>query len=184
MIIAIVALVSLARAIFFSGGASNNITEQVDVSRNALLDTAVDRKVQMTIRGPIVADENFTSYRIVITPGSRTLTTYQGYLDKQVDRISLGNNVKAYEEFVHALDKANLAKGVQLEEEKDDTRGICATGRVYEYEIIDGDDVIKRLWTSTCKGSRGSLQASTDQLTNLFVNQIPDAKIPLNKIRF
>lgn len=182
MIIAIVALVSLARAIFFSGDRSGNSLQQVDVSREALLSTDADRKVQMTIRGPIVADENFNSYRITVTPNSRTLVTYRGYLDRQVDRVNLGNNVKAYEEFVHALDKANLAVGVQFDKDKDDTRGICATGHVYEYEILDGDTVVKRLWTSTCKGSPGSLKASAAQLTNLFTAQIPDAKTPLRKI--
>ena len=182
MIIAIVALVSLARAIFFSGNRSGDSSQQVDVSREALLATDADRKVQMTIRGPIVADENFNSYRITVTPNSRTLVTYRGYLDRQVDRVNLGNNVKAYDEFVHALDKANLAVGVQFDEDKDDTRGICATGRVYEYEIIEGDTVVKRLWTSTCKGSPGSLKASVEQLTNLFTSQIPDAKTPLRKI--
>ena len=184
MIIAIVALVSLARAIFFSNSRSSDTAQQVDVNRNALLDTASDRKVQMTIRGPIVADENFTSYRITVTPSARTLTTYKGYLDKQVDRVSLGNNVKAYDEFVHALDKANLPVGTQFDKDKDDTRGICAGGRVYEYEIIDGNKTTQRLRTSTCKGSPGSLRANKDQLTRLFTAQIPDAKTPLNKISF
>ena len=109
--------------------------------------------------------------------------TYSGYLGGQIDEIRLSNNIPAYEEFVHALDKANLALGTQFPEEKDDTRGICATGRIYEYEIINGDEVVKRLWTSTCKGSPGSLQASTDQLTNLFKVQIPDANNVLSKIR-
>ena len=181
MIIAVVALVSLARAIFFSSR-SADVTQQTDVSRTALLNTDAERKVQMTVRGPIVADENFSSYRITVTPSSRSLVTYKGYLDKQVDNKNLGNNVKAYDQFVHALDKANLSLGTQLEAEKDDTRGICATGYVYEYEIINGDDVVKRLWTSTCKGSPGSLKASADQLTRLFTSQIPDARTPLNKI--
>lgn len=182
MIIAIVALVSLARAIFFSGDRSNDTTQQIDASRDALLSTDVGRRVQMTIRGPIVADENFNSYRITVRPNARTLVTYRGYLDQQVDRVSLGNNVRAYEEFVHALDKANLALGEQFDEDKDDTRGICATGRVYEYEIYDEDTLVKRLWTSTCKGSPGSLRASAEQLTNLFTAQIPDARAPLSKI--
>lgn len=182
MIIAIVALVSLARAIFFSDDRSSNTTQQIDVSREALLNTAEGHSVRMTIRGPIVADETFNSYRITITPSSRSLVTYKGYLGGQIDAVQLGNNVSAYEEFVHALDKANLPEGTQFPEDKDDTRGICATGRIYEYEIINGDEVVKRLWTSTCKGSPGSLQASADQLTNLFIVQIPDARDVLNKI--
>lgn len=182
MIIAIVALVSLARAIFFSGDRSSNTTQQIDVSREALLNTAEGHSVRMTIRGPIVADETFNSYRITITPSSRSLVTYKGYLGGQIDAVQLGNNVSAYEEFVHALDKAALPTGTQFPADKDDTRGICATGRIYEYEIINGDEVVKRLWTSTCKGSPGSLQASADQLTNLFIVQIPDARDVLNKI--
>lgn len=183
MIIAIVALVSLARAIFFSGGRTDDSTQQVDVSREALLDTSGGRKVQMTVRGPIVADETFNSYRVTVTPSSRSLVTYKGYLGTQIDAINLGNNVRAYDEFVHALDKANLSLGVQFDEKQDDTRGICATGRLYEYEIINGDEVIKRLWTSTCKGSPGSLKASAEQLTNLYIQQIPDARTPLGKIK-
>lgn len=181
IIIAVVALVSLARAIFFSGSGTDR-TAPIDISREALLRTDTNRKVQMTVRGPIVADENFNSYRITVTPSSRNLVTYQGYLDRAVDQVRLGNNVKAYEEFVHALDKADLAVGTQLEGSLDDTRGICATGRVYEYEIMTGDTTVKRLWTSTCKGSPGSLRASADQLTNLFTAQVPEAREPLRKI--
>ena len=183
MIIAIVALVSLARAIFFSGGDSKQTTQQVDVSREALLNTSVGHRVQMTIRGPIVADETFNSYRITVSSSSRSLVTYNGYLGQPIDEVQLSNNIPAYDEFVHALDKANLPLGTQFAKDQDDTRGICATGRLYEYEIINGDTVVKRLWTSTCKGSPGSLQASADQLTNLFVAQIPDAREVLRKIR-
>lgn len=183
MIIAIVALVSLARAIFFSGNRSSDSAQQVDVSRESLLNTSEGHRVQMTIRGPIVADETFNSYRIAVTPSSRSLVTYNGYLGIQLDEIRLGNNIPSYEEFVYALDKANLAAGTQFPEDKDDTRGICATGRIYEYEIISSGETVKRLWTSTCKGSPGSLQASADQLTNLFTVQIPDSRQVLSKIR-
>lgn len=182
IIVAVVAIVGLARAVFFSGNRTDETAQQVNVSREALLSTGVDRSVQMTIRGPIVADEDFNSYRITVSPDERNLVTYRGYLDAPIDRINLGNNTTAYEEFVHALDKANLALGTPFEGDADDTRGICATGRVYEYEIMDGSDVVQRLWTSTCSGSPGSLEASVEQLTNLFVTQIPDARTPLRAI--
>lgn len=175
MIIAIAAIVSLARAIFFSDDRQPASTVQLDASREALLSTDAERKVRMTVRGAIVADEEFHSYRITVTPSSRSLVTYRGYLDRQVDATNLGNNVQAYEQFVHALDKANFAKGSPFDDERDDTRGICATGRVYEFEIINGDNTVERLWTSTCSGSPGSLDASVSQVSNLFVEQIPNA---------
>jgi len=178
IIIAIASLVSLARVVFFSG--SSTETSQVDVSQDALLNTGMTHSVQMTVRGPIVADEEFHSYQIDISPTSRTLRTYNGYLGSVVNEVTLDNSVAAYEQFVFALDKANLTKGTELEGDKNDVRGICATGRVFEFAIINGTDVVKQLWTSTCKGSKGSLDASVDQLQSLFVAQIPGAE-PLIK---
>ncbi len=181
--VAVAALVSLTRAIFFNTSSSNQASvSQIDASRQALLSTTADRSVRMTVRGAIVADEQFHSYQITITPSSRDLTTYTGYLDTTVDNVSLGNNVPAYEQFVYSLDKANMAKGSELTGDKNDTRGICATGQVYEFAILQADKSVKTLWTSTCRGSKGSLDASVDQLTQLFVSQIPNATQLINKI--
>lgn len=180
VIIAVAAIVSLARVVFFSGPSA---PVEIDNSRAALLSTEAGRSVSMTVRGPIVADEEFHSYQITISPNGRELTTYRGYLESVVERVALGNNVAAYEQFVHALDKADLAVGRQFEGERDDVRGICATGRVYEFTILNNGESVKRLWTSTCKGSLGSLDASAAQLTELFVDQIPDAADVIKKVK-
>jgi hypothetical protein len=172
VIIAIASLVSLARVVFFSGSTAK--TTVGDTSQEALLNT--------TGRGPIVADEKFRSYKIDISSDVRTIKTYTGYLDTIVDQNTLGNNIAAYDQFVHALDKANLTKGKQLEGDKNSTLGVCATGSVYDFSILSGDKVIKNLWTSTCNGSTGSLNASVTQLTNLFTNQIPGASLQISKI--
>ncbi|MBC7564804.1 hypothetical protein H7100_01035 [Candidatus Saccharibacteria bacterium] len=180
IIIAIASLVSLARVVFFSG--SSTSTSQVDTSRDALLNTTVNHSVTMTVRGPIVADEVFHSYKIDISPNDRTITTYTGYLNTVVDQTSLGNSVASYAEFVNALDKAELTKGKQLTGEKNDTSGVCATGNVYQFTIYDGTTNVKDLWTSTCSGSKGSLNASVLQLTNLFTKQIPGADKLISKV--
>ncbi len=181
--IAIAALVSLTRAIFFSSSSTDQTSvSQLDIGRQALLSTTADRSVNMTVRGPIVADEKFHSYQITVTPSSRTLSTYSGYLDTTVDNVNLSNNVPAYEQFVYSLDRANLAKGNVLTGDKNDTRGICATGQVYEFAILQADKSVKTLWTSTCGGSKGSLDANVDQLTQLFVSQIPNAPQLISKI--
>lgn len=178
--IAIAVLVSVGRAIF--GGNAPRETAQVDLGAESLVNTAVDRSVRMTVRGPLVADENFRSYQIAVDSSSRRLTTYSGYLDQTIDSVQLSNNTRAYEEFVYALSRANLMRGTELDDEKNDMRGICATGRVYEFEVLQGASVIKRLWTSTCKGSAGSLKAEVKQVNQLFHDQIPDSKATLSKI--
>jgi hypothetical protein len=171
VVIAVTALVSLTRAIFFSGQSTQQVVS--DTSREALLNTTADHSVRMTVRGPIVANEEFRSYQITITPSSRSLVTYKGYTESAIDQITLSNNVRSYEQFVYALDKANLAKGVQLDDDQNDLRGICAIGEVYSFEIINAETIVKELWTSTCSGSKGSLSASAKQLMELFQNQIP-----------
>jgi hypothetical protein len=181
IIIAITALVSLARVVFFSG-TSTTSTAVVDVSRDALLNTSAGRSVSMTVRGPIVADEKFRSYKIDISANDRTIKTYTGYLDTVIDQTTLGNSVASYDQFVHALDKANLAKGKQLTGDKNDTRGICATGSVYDFTIANNGDTVKDLWTSTCGGSSGSLNGSVTQLSSLFINQIPGASTQIDKL--
>lgn len=178
--IAIAALVSLARVAFFSSGTTNTV--QVDVSEEALLSTTVDRSVTMTVRGPIVANEAFHSYQITVTPSSRDLTTYTSYLDHQVDSIQLDNNIPGYEQFVYALNRADLVKGKQFTGADNDVRGICATGMVYQFTVKNGTQPVKELWTSTCGGSKGSLDASVMQLKNLFMTQIPGSQSLVSKV--
>lgn len=172
IIVAIAGLVALGRLIF-SGGSSNTAPE-VDMSQQNLLDTTANRSVSMTVRGPIVADEDFRSYRIIVSPTERTFEAFTGYLDQSTNRQVLTNNTAAYSQFVNALDKANLVKGTPFEGDKNNVLGICATGKVYEFKVLNGETVDEMLWTSTCSGSAGSLRASVAQLSRLFLNQIPD----------
>lgn len=182
--LAIWALVSVGRMIFGSnnGGNGSQTTQQVNVGKQALTKTTADRSVRMTVRGPIVADENFHSYSVTISPDARNMTTYVGYMAQQVDTQQLTNNIPAYEQFVYALQRANFMEGTPLSGDANDTRGICATGSLYEFEVLQGSNSIQKLWTSTCEGSQGSLKASLSQITNLFRAQIPGFSQLISKI--
>lgn len=182
----IAAVVSIGRALFNSGGqSSNDQTSQTDQGKEALLNTSSGHSVQMTVRGPIVADENFTSYRISVSNAERSMNVYKGYVEEQTNGKTLENNTQAYEELVYALDKANMMKGNSSadDESKQDIRGICASGYVYEFAVLSGGNEVKKLWTSTCGGSKGTLDASKDQLSKLFLAQIPgsDELIPFRQ---
>jgi hypothetical protein len=176
-IIAVASLVSIAKAIFVPGGSS---AANVDVSQQALLNTGSDHSVSVVVRGPIVADENFESYEIDITPDSRSLTTYNGYNKNVTGSIALGNSIPAYTQFVYALNRADFVKGTPLTGDANDVRGICATGDLYTFDVLQGSQVIKELWTSTCSGSAGSLSADLDQIMALFTTQIPNAQATID----
>jgi len=174
----IAAIVSIGRAVFNSGdGNDSEQTSQVDQDREALLNTSTGRSVQMTVRGPIVAEENFTSYRVSVSNSERSMNVYKGYIEEQTNAKTLGNNTQAYEQFVYALDKANMSKGKGNADDSKlkDIRGICARGYVYEFSVLSGGNEVRSLWTSTCDGSKGSLDASKDQLAQLFLAQIPES---------
>ncbi len=172
----IAAIVSIGRAVFNNDdGNDTEQTSQLDANREALLNTSVGRSVTMTVRGPIVAQEEFTSYRVSASNTERSMKVYKGYLEEETNGKTLANNTQAYEQFVYALDKANMVEGRDAanDDELKDLRGICARGYVYEYAVLSGSNEVKKLWTSTCDGSKGTLKASSDQLSQLFLSQIP-----------
>ena len=177
-IVAVAAVIAIGRALFGDGGSPNNTqpNPNIEDAKTALLSTDVDRSVRLTVRGPIVANENFRSYSITITPDSREMITYEGYLDNQIDRKRLDNNTKAYTELVYALDKRKMMDGKDLTDEQNDLRGICASGKIYKFETIKNNSVVKSLWTSDCSGSKGSAQANVNEILDMFLKQIPDGK--------
>ena len=174
--VAVWALISLGRMLFSGGGttATTSPTPTVNNGAQALTQTTADRGVRMTVRGPIVANENFHSYTVTATPSSRNMTTYTGYLGQQVNTSQLDNNVQAYTQLVTALSRANLMAGTPLSGDADNTDGICATGYLYEFEVLQSTNTVQKLWTTTCKGSPGSLKANLNQVVNLFRAQIPN----------
>ena len=176
--VAVAAVIAIGRALFGDGGSPNNTqpNPNIEDAKTALLSTDVDRSVRLTVRGPIVANENFRSYSITITPDSREMITYEGYLDNQIDRKRLDNNTKAYAELVYALDKRKMMDGKDLTDEQNDLRGICASGKIYKFETIKNNSVVKSLWTSDCSGSKGSAQANVNEILDMFLKQIPDGK--------
>ena len=174
-IVAVAAVIAIGRALFGKND-SGQADQNVNTGQVALLSTEEGSAVRLTVRGPIVANENFRSYSVIISPSSRDMTTYEGYLDKEINQKKLDNNVKAYPELVYALDKRKMMNGTQLTEQQNDLRGICASGKVYKFETLKDNSVVKSLWTSDCSGSKGSAQANVNEILDMFLKQIPDGK--------
>jgi len=171
--VTIAALISITRTLFFAEPSAQQ-TVQVDQAREALSNSSVGYSVRMYVRGEIVADEDFRSYDITITPSSRSFELYSGYTEaKKLTDTKLLNSVKAYEEFTFALEKASLLKGEQFTEDGNDLRGVCSSGQLYVFEVLNENKAVKSLWTSTCKGLSGSLDADLKLLKDLFLDQIP-----------
>jgi hypothetical protein len=179
VVLIIVGIGYVGRLLFFSG---NSSSAKTDTSRSALVNTSADRAVRLSVRGPIVADEDFRSYTIRITPNERVLTLTKGYLNVSFDNITLGNNIPSYDQFVHALDLANMMSGTELSGSNNDTRGVCAQGRLYEFQIFKADQTVKSLWATSCSGYSGSETGSVSTLLELFKDQIPGASLKIGNL--
>ena len=104
-ILAITAIVSIGRMML--GGGSNQPaqkTEEQEASIVELLKNEVGRSVKMTVRGPIVANEDARSYTVEISNSQRSLKTYKGYTAEVIDDVKLDNNSAAYDELVYESD--------------------------------------------------------------------------------
>lgn len=175
-IVALIAVILIGRSLLGGGTQTTEVGSGIDEGREALLSTDVTRSVRVTVRGPIVADEARRSYRITISPESRVMTTYEGYLEQPIDTKVLDNNSVAYTEFVHALDKRRMMDGRVLTDQQNDLRGICASQKIYEMETLVNGETVRHLWTSDCKGSPGSALANINEIFDMFLKQIPGGR--------
>ena len=197
--IAIAVLISLARAIFIPSDKKDNKKKDESAlvidPTEALLNTSADRAVSLRAEGPIVAPENYRAYKFTITPESRKLVLYEGYIDNAVQTINEPNDVKSYRSFVNALNQEGLTAEDSLKALKDDERaGACPFGEFYQFDIsknynYKGKDDIKnidaRYITTTCpKEWAGNLKspAVTVNLISLFVDQVPGARDTLKNV--
>ena len=180
--IILAAIVTVIRVAFFPNTATNSSQTTTYTGRTELLSSDTGSGVKMIVRGAIVADEKFRTYQIEISPTIRKISSTTGYNGEPVVADSKPNSVAAYEQFVYALDKANLVKGDEFTGSNNDLRGICATGRLYIFQVLSNSSVVKELWTSTCEGSPGSLQANLEQITNLFYTQLPGSSVTISKL--
>lgn len=178
----VAALVTAGKMLF--GSTKTSTADQSNSGaafKKAVLDRTDTRSVRWTVRGPIVANEEFRSYQITISPNDRSYVVYSGYLDKVISSKSYANNSSAYEQFVYALDKASIDKTRSANDE--DFRGVCATGGLaYQFETLTTGSVDQSEWSTTCKSSPGTMTADPLQVQALFVNQIPDFQPLFNSI--
>jgi len=178
-------MIMVGRYLFASRTNGNAQTNKLDSARDDLLAVDAGRSVAMTVRGPLVAQENFRSYEIKISPDARRYISYKGYDDTVISQKNLANLPVAYKEFVYALDRADFTKpGRQTgQTDVDNVNGICATGRLYTFTLYNGSDVADSFWTSSCSGSSGTFGANVDQVGNLFADQIPGVNLNFGSAR-
>jgi hypothetical protein len=144
-----------------------------------LLTNIPDERVEMTVRGSLVADEDFRSYTISVSQKERTMNVYKGYKNDPNKDIKLYNNSESFTQFVYALERINMAG--EVSGVSGDTRGICATGELVTFKVYNKGELKKTLWASTCDGSKGNMAGDVGKIQKLFSRQIPEYSNILKK---
>ena len=177
----IAGLVMVGRMVFSGDKQSNGDKKNGPTLVDSVLNQDESRSVRWTIRGPIVANEKFKSYQITVSPSERTFVTYSGYLDDVIDTKKYSNNKQAYEQFVYALNNANITATHAAKDA--DFRGVCATeGIAYMFETLNNRSADQSIWSTSCRDSKGTMAADPLKIHALFVNQIPEFKLQFNEI--
>lgn len=148
----------------FNRGDSEIQTNMVDYAKTQTV-------VRMVEEGEVNADQDHRSISVVIGRASNTIDLVQGYEGHVLQTKSYPSNEDAYATFLRALQLQGYTKG-DADPQKQDSRGVCPTGKVYTFEIITGSATVQKLWTTSCGG--GTFKGKSAVIRQLFRAQIPD----------
>lgn len=174
------ALVSVVRMFILPKSTSE--TSQTALSQKSLITVSAERSVKMTVRGPIVGEEDFRSYTIEVSPNKRTLSIYKGYQGKLIGSKVLENSSRGYGEFVYSLYNAGFMSNVPETDKEVEYRGLCSTKNLYTFEMLKSGKTESKLWTTSCSGTAGNLNTKLKPLVKLFNAQIPEAESTINEL--
>lgn len=169
--VAIMAIIITAFLVAFSI-TSGSSDDQRATAESSLADYANTTKtMKLTIAGNLRANSEYREYQITVGQNRSNLTILGGYQGNVLDTKSYDNNSAAYREFLAAIDKA----GYTLGDDSSDAGGVlgaCATGRRYQVQIWDGNQMKQNYWTSSCR--IGNFKGNIDKIITLFRWQIPE----------
>lgn len=163
-------LIILLVILIFGGGGGKS---KVPTTSKALTSYAnTDSEVSMTVSGPIVADKQHQEYRITVDRDNVTFEEIRGYEGNVVNLKTYSNNQAAYNDFLHALTRANFTSGDNTKSLRDET-ALCPLGSRYVFKLTQGGNDLERYWATTCSGTKTYL-GNFEMTTSLFELQVPD----------
>lgn len=166
----------VGRTLFSGDGATE--ADNLSVGQKLLQDPNDKTAVRMSVRGPVAASENHYSIVITINQSEREITTFRGYQGEIIKNQQLENNQAAFRDLLAALERAGYAtenKAIASE-----NQGVCAVGQLIQFEILDGEKSVQKLWTTSCGQIVGSFAGMAMNVESLFIGQIPNARAIIN----
>ncbi len=169
VILAIIAIIFISNR-----GPSPTGSEQSGKKKVTLSDYAKKGgEARFTTDGPINAKEKHRMIQITVTRSERKIDIFKGY-NFEIERSQrFDNDESAYNDFIHALQNAGYANENTKAARKDET-GVCPLGNRYTYELLDNNEEVLKLWSSSCFAREGTFAGNAGLVRTLFQAQIPD----------
>ncbi len=133
---------------------------------------ATNAQAQLTIDGPINADQDHRQIKITVNRDDVTFQLIQGYQGNAINTQTFANNQNAYTNFLFALLHAGFTKG-NSDPKLSDERGYCPTGDRYIFQFTQNGNNLERYWATNCGGTK-TYGGNTSLTINLFEVQVPD----------
>lgn len=168
-IVLIGGIVFLAQSLFGGGTVAPTSSPQ---ESNLLTEPTDNTRVVMTVRGPVTAREKHYDIRLEISSTKRLLVVTTGYDNPtEVKRIELDNDQGAFTDLLLALNTAGYTSKSDATIDKND--GLCATGQLITFSLMDGDNTNTESWTTSCGAVTGDFTGQSSAVIDLLLNQIP-----------
>ena len=183
LLIVIVAVIMLGGAVFLAQSLFAGGTSKTQSGETSLLSEPTDNTtVKMIVRGPIVAKENHYSIQLDINNSKRRLVIYRGYDQaEEVQKIELDNDAGAFTDLLLALRDNRYTDSMVTSIEKND--GLCASGQIIDFQLVDGDQVKSDLWTTSCASVGGNFGGNSTGVIQLLLDQIPGSREAISRAK-
>lgn len=137
-------------------------------------------RVVFTTYGRLVGEDERRSVRVTVTPVERRIEVLGGYNENVIKTETFQNNQAAYENFLSALQRSGFTS--KRSSSIEDPRGVCPSGRRFEYRLVsDGNDV-SNLWSNSCDKA-GTFAGASTPVRTLFEAQIPEYSKQIQGVR-
>lgn len=171
--IVVLSVVAIVAIVGFGGSSDKKATVKKAAVVKLLDYEKKNASLSITTHGKLVGEEKRRAIRITITPDDRGIEILNGY-DQTVERsLHYPNTQAAYESFIRAVNYAGFTS--KRPSKIIDERGICAGGRIYQYDLYDeNSNQISHSWGASCSVEMGTMAGSGPYIRRLFQNQITD----------
>jgi len=163
--------------LFHGGGSKPKIT-----AKSLATYANSSTQAQLTIDGPINAEQSHQAVRITVANDQVTFEQIQGYQGSVKNLQSFASNQDAYVNFLLALQHAGFTLGNNASALKDE-RGYCPLGDRYIFRLTQNGQDLERYWATSC-GKPKTYLGSISLTLALFQAQVPGYNQLVQGIQF